>query len=79
MGPTAKVMYKKLASMIATKHNHPYSQAVNWLCCRLSFFLLRSSIMCIRGSRSSANHPANSQMPEAAIDRALYDSREAAD
>ena len=55
MGPTAKVVYKKLASMIATKHNQYYSQTLIWLCCRLSFSLLRSAIMCLRGSRSSAN------------------------
>ena len=75
MGPTAKVVYKKLASMIATKHNQSYSQTINWLRCRLSFSLLRSSIMCIRGSRSSTHHPANPRLPEAAIDRALCDSR----
>ena len=57
MEPTAKVVYKKLALMIATKHNQSYSQTINWLRCRLSFSLLRSSIMYIRGSRSSANHP----------------------
>ena len=55
MGPTSKVVYKKLAAMIATKHNQPYSRTINWLRCRLSFLLLRSFIMCLRGSRSSAN------------------------
>ena len=76
MGPTAKVVYKKLASMIATKHNQCYSQTLNWLRCRLSFSLLRSAIMCLRrGSRSSANSPAHPQLQEAAIDRALCDSR----
>ena len=79
MGPTAKVVYKKLASMIASKHNQSYSQTVNWLCCRFSFSLLRSSIMCIRGSRSSAHQPAKPQLPEAAIDRAICDSRVAPD
>ena len=57
MGPTAKVVYKKLAAMIASKHSQPYSQTINWLRCRLSFSLLQSSIMCLRGSRSSANTP----------------------
>ena len=75
MGPTAKVVYKKLASMIATKHNQCYSHTLNWLRCRLSFSLLRSAIMCLRGSRSSANSPAHPQLHEAAIDRALCDSR----
>ena len=75
MGPTAKVIYKKLASMIATKHNQCYSHTLNWVRCRLSFSLLRSAIMCLRGSRSSANSPAHPQLHEAAIDRALCDSR----
>ena len=76
MGPTAKVVYKKLAAMIATKHNQPYSQTINWLRCRLSFSLLRSSIMCLRGSRSSVNHPiVHPQIKEAAIEQALHDGR----
>jgi hypothetical protein len=75
MGPAANVVYKKLASMIAAKHSQSYSQTINWLRCRLSFSLLRSSIMCIRGSHSSANHPANPLLSEAAIDHALCDSR----
>ena len=40
MGPTAKVVYKKLASMIALKHDKTYSQTINWMRCRLSFSLL---------------------------------------
>ena len=57
-------VYKKLASMIATKHNQPYSQTANWLHCRVSFSLLHSSIMCI-------SHPANPQIPEDAINSCL--------
>ena len=49
MGPTARVVYKKLASMIATKHEKPYSQTIHWLRCRLCFSLLRSAVMCRRG------------------------------
>ena len=75
MDSTAKVVYKKLASMIATKHNQCYSQTLNWLHCRLSFSLLCSAIMCLHGSRSSANSPVHPQLQEAAIDRALCDSR----
>ena len=39
------------------QHNQPYSKMVHWLRCRLSFSLLRSSIRCLRGSRSSIHHP----------------------
>ena len=75
MGPIDKVVYKKLALMIATIHNQPYSQTVNWLHCGLSFSLPRSSIMCLIGSRSSINHLTNPHLVEAAIDHALCDSR----
>ena len=75
MGPTAKVVYKKLAAMITSKHGQLYSQTINWLRCRLSFSFLRSSIMCLRGSRSSANHPEYPQIQEAAIEQALHVGR----
>ena len=57
MGPTATIVYKRLASMIAKKHNKTYSKTIHWLRCRLSFSLLRSAVMCLRGSRSSLHHP----------------------
>ena len=77
MGPTAKVVYKKLASMLAMKQNRPYSQTMDWLRCTLSFSLLRSAIMCLRGSRSRAGQPAhhNLELDGGTIDRAINDSR----
>jgi len=60
MGATAKVVYKRIASLIADKHNKPYSKTMNWLRCRLSFSLLRSAVMCLHGSRSSLHHPISS-------------------
>ena len=76
MGPTARVVYKKLAAMIASKHSQSYSQTINWLRCRLSFSLLQSCIMCLRGSRSLVNHPAvHPQIQEAAIEQALNNGR----
>ena len=56
MGKEATTFYKRLADMIAQKRQHPYS-VMGWLRCRLSFASLRSSIMCIRGSRSSLYRP----------------------
>ena len=52
MGTTAKTAYKRLASLISEKHNQLYSTTLNWKRCRLSFSLIRSAIMCLRGSRS---------------------------
>ena len=58
MGRAVKMFYRRLASMIAEKRDMPYCNALNWIRCRLSFALLRASIMSIRGARSSRFHPA---------------------
>ena len=52
MGSIATTVYKIMASLIAEKHHHPYSSTLLWLRCKLSFSLLQSAIMCIRGSRT---------------------------
>ena len=53
LGHSATTFYRRLASMIAEKRDMPYSNALNWIRCRLSFALLRASFMSIRGARSS--------------------------
>ena len=58
MGPTATTVYKRLAAMI-TEKNKTNSKTIHWLRCRLSFSLLHSAIMCLRGSRSSLHQPAH--------------------
>ena len=59
MGNTATVVYKRLASLHADKFEKPYSKIIHWLRCRLSFSLLCSSIMCIRGPCSAIHRPAS--------------------
>ena len=53
MGKAATTFYKKLASMISEKSNTEYS---NWIRCKLSFALLRASIISIIGARSTRHH-----------------------
>ena len=57
MGREAETFYKCLADMISNKRQQKYSTTIGWLRCRMSFASLRSSIMCIRGSRSSIHRP----------------------
>ena len=52
------VVYKRLASLIAEKHDTSYHKRLHWLRCMLNFSLLRSAIVCLRGSCSTVNHPA---------------------
>ena len=37
MAPTANVVYKRIASMISSKHDKPYSRTMHWIRCRLSY------------------------------------------
>ena len=59
MGRAATTFFKRLASMISEKKNTEYTQTMNWIHCKLSFALLRASIMSIRGARCSRHHAAS--------------------
>ena len=58
MGPSATVTIKRLASLMAEKTDTPSSVMLNVIRCKLSFSLVDSAIMCIRGARSSLRRPA---------------------
>ena len=59
-GAAAKVCHKRLASLLSVKWNMPFSCTLAWIRCKLSFSVIRSSIQCIRGSRSSPlMHPCH--------------------
>ena len=73
MGREAYSCYKRIASLIAQKRNTQYSQVMNWIWCRLSFALLRSSIMCIRGTRSHLHRALKSS--DVSIDLVRCESR----
>ena len=63
MANEATTFYKGLASCLAMKWDHSYSSTMSWLRCRLTFFLLRSAIQCIKGARSSCGHATKSPPP----------------
>ena len=71
MGKAATVMYRRLANLLSVKWNSSYSLIMGWLQCSLSFSLLRSSLMCLRGSRSSFGSPG---VP-AAVDLVVAEGR----
>ncbi len=51
MGRAATVFYKRLAGMIADKRGEPYGQVMGWIRAMTTFSLLRSAVLCLRGSR----------------------------
>ena len=60
-----------LADYLSRKRDLPYSVTMGWLRCCLNFAMLRSAILCIRGSRSSKRH----QYHEANINLTLEEGR----
>ena len=63
LGNAATVCYKRLASMLSSKRDRPYSSTIAWIRCALSFSLLRSFIQSIRGARSSLGHAMKHPIP----------------
>ncbi len=56
VGKASNSCFKRLAAMLSEKWSQKYSTTISWLRCRVSYSLLRSSIQCIRGSRSAGGH-----------------------
>ena len=70
MGREATMFYKRLADTLSTKNNAHYSTTLAWIRCKLSFSLIRSAVMCIRGNRSAAHH-----IPSSTIELSATESR----
>ena len=51
MAPQSSVVIKRLAERLSKKKNLHTSVVSGWLRCRLSFALLRTTILCLRGTR----------------------------
>ena len=51
MGKECARFHKILATKLAAKFGKPYSITMSWLRAKLSFCLLRSSLLCLRGTR----------------------------
>ena len=51
IGREGTTFYKRLAAMLNDVRKEPYSVVLGWIRRRISFSLLRSAILCMRGSR----------------------------
>ncbi|XP_050708600.1 uncharacterized protein LOC126993508 [Eriocheir sinensis] len=73
MGPRAQSFYARLAETLADKKQQPRSSVVAWMRCRLSFSLLRSALVCLRGTRSPA--PKTTRIADLDFEATVVDSR----
>ena len=51
MGVECQIFIKHLAEKLSQKQSTEYDQVMTWLRTRLSFLIVRSTLLCARGSR----------------------------
>ncbi len=52
LGVEAEVFVKKIADSLSVKWDQSYGEVMGWMRSRLTFAILRSTILCLRGSWS---------------------------
>ena len=57
MGNECEIFFKRLSQMLSEKRSENYSLMSTWIRTKLSFALLRSCLMCIRGTRHHFYRP----------------------
>ena len=74
MAPECQMFHSRLAELIATKKAEEYSKTMNWLRVKISFSLIRSALVCLRGSRCLRRRPY-SELNEVDIDIQTVEGR----
>jgi hypothetical protein len=72
VGRETSAALRKLASMVAEKRGENYSHTIALLRLRISFALIRSTLICLRGTRRRA---IRMQLQEAPSDSVLHELR----
>ena len=73
LAPRALTFYSCLAQQLAEKRKQAKSCVVAWMRCRLSFSLLRSALLCLRGTRKKPQ--ATTHIRELDIEECTISSR----
>ena len=67
MGREATVVFQRLASLISDKTGDSYSVVLGWMRSRVSFSLLRSALLCLRGSHTK-RHRSDTNIALASVE-----------
>ena len=63
--------HSRLAELSSTKKGDNYSTIMSWIHAKVSFALLRSALLCLRGSRCTRRAPLNITDTDFEIDKEL--------
>ena len=61
--------HSRLAELIAAKKQETYSKTISWIRAKVSFEILRSALLCIRGSRAKRRRSADVKERDLKIDK----------
>ena len=67
----SQVYHKRLVELLSTKKGEDYSSTMSWIRNRISFAILRTSLLCLRGSRSMRRVNLNLKEMDFDIERGL--------
>ena len=59
MGEEFLRYHRRLAELVAMKKGEDYTKTMNWISVKISFSLIRSALVCLRGSRAIRRKPYN--------------------
>ena len=68
MSPRCKIIFKKIAEKIAQLKELSYSVVCGWMRCRFSFALLRTTLICLRGTRKRKEKQGKPQIERAVVE-----------
>ena len=71
MADECKRYHSKLAELLSTKKSEDYSTTMSCIRAKVSFALLRSALLCLRGSRCMRRAPFNITDSDFEIDKEL--------
>ena len=59
MGEECQRFHRRLVELLASKKGEDYSATISWIRCKVSFAVLRTALLCLRGSRPLKRVKAN--------------------
>ena len=72
MGEECQRLHRRLAEILASKKGEDYSGTISWIRCKVSFAVLRTALLCLRGSRTLKRVKANPIDTDFELDNQRY-------
>jgi len=73
MSPQCEKIFKKISEKIAELKELPYSVVCGWMRCRFSFALLRTTLICLRGTRKRKERFGKAHIERAVVEAHIRD------